>query len=386
MTQGNLKGLAKAAEIYNNRDKRLRELKAEGGKIMGYVCAYPPLEMVTAMGYVPFRIIGSMDEPITQADTQVPSIICPMLRSMLDLGLKGRFEFLDGFIGAHTCDCTEKFSHLFQYNMKFPFYHFIDVPHIVHKASIGFMKSGFQMLQKRLEAHTGKKLDPEVLKAEIKKHNEQRALVRELYELRKQDPPLLSGVENLQIVLSLLSLPIEEGSAMLKEIIAEVKGRTSGCPVKKNARLLLWGSPLTETPIVEMIESVGANVVMDDICTGTRHFWPDVEITADPLDGLAKRYLDEIKCPRTFRETTDSFEKDQEVRFGYIAQYIKDWKVNGVILQSMKYCDTHGYEVPAIKAYFDRIGIPSIYLEHEYTMVALAPLKTRVEAFVEMIS
>jgi benzoyl-CoA reductase/2-hydroxyglutaryl-CoA dehydratase subunit BcrC/BadD/HgdB len=109
-------------------------------------------------------------------------------------------------------------------------------------------------------------------------------------------------------------------------------------------------------------------------------------MTSDPLDGLAKRYLNDLKCPRTFRETTSSFEEDQEVRFGYIKDYAKEWNVNGVILQSMKYCDTHGYEVPAIKAYFDRLGIPSLYLEHEYTMVALAPLKTRVEAFIEMIS
>ena len=385
MTQGNLQGLAKAADVYNNRDKRLRELKAEGKKIMGYVCAYPPLEIVTAMGYVPFRILGSMNEPITKADTQVPAIICPMLRSMLDLGMKGKVDFLDGFIGAHTCDCTQKFSHLYQYNMQFPFYRFLDVPHIVHEPSMEFMKKGIQLLQQSLEAHTGKKLGPERLQEEIKKHNEQRALVRQLYDLRKQDPPLLSGVENLQIVLSLICLPIEEGSAMLRNIIAEVKTRPQKLK-KKHARLLLWGTPLTETSIVEMIESADAHVVMDDICTGTRHFWADVELTPDPLDGLAKRYLDELKCPRTYRETTDSFEADQDARFGYIAQYAKEWNVNGIILQSMKYCDTHGYEVPAVKAFFDRLEIPTLYLEHEYTMVALAPLKTRVEAFVEMIS
>jgi len=379
------KGLAKAKEIYAKRDLRVRELNAQGKKIMGYVCAYPTLEMVTAMDYVPFKILGSMDEPITKADTQVPTIICPMLRSMLDLGMKGKVDFIEGFLGAHTCDCTEKFCHLYQYNMEFPYYHFLDVPHIAHEASFGFLKSGLQLLQKTLEKHTGKKIDTDRLKEEIKKHNALRALVRELYGLRKQDPPLLSGSENLQIMLALMAMPIEEGSEMVRDIIAEVKERKVGRPVKKAGRLLLWGSPLTETSIVEMIESLNDNVVMDDICTGTRHFWPDVEITPDPLDGLAKRYLNDLKCPRTFRETTASFEEDQEARFGYIRDYAKDWNVNGIILQSMKYCDTHGYEVPAIKAYFDRIGIPAMYLEHEYTMVALAPLKTRVEAFLEMI-
>jgi benzoyl-CoA reductase/2-hydroxyglutaryl-CoA dehydratase subunit BcrC/BadD/HgdB len=326
-----------------------------------------------------------MDEPITEADSQLPTIICPMLRSMLDLALKGKSPLFDGFIGAHTCDCTEKFCHLYQYNLQVPYYQFLDLPHVVHKASVALVKSAFQLLQKTLEDHTGMKLTVERLNEEIEKHNDQRALVRKLYRLRRQDPPLLSGSEALEIVLSLLAMPIDEGSAMLRDIIAEIEVRKDG-PQKNAGRLLVWGSPLTETGIIDIVESVGAHVVMDDICTGTRHFWPEVEITADPLDGLTMRYLNEIKCPRTFREATASFAEDQEMRFGYLRDYVEDWNVNGVILQSVKYCDTHGYEVPAIKAYLDSLDIPSLYLEHEYTMVALAPLKTRVQAFVEMIS
>jgi benzoyl-CoA reductase subunit C len=51
----------------------------------------------------------------------------------------------------------------------------------------------------------------------------------------------------------------------------------------------------------------------------------------------------------------------------------------------MKYCDTHGYEVPGVKDYLESLGLPVLYLEHEYTMIALAPLRTRVQAFLEMI-
>jgi len=52
----------------------------------------------------------------------------------------------------------------------------------------------------------------------------------------------------------------------------------------------------------------------------------------------------------------------------------------------MKYCDTHGYEVPGLKDYLKSIGLAAFYLEHEYTMVALAPLRTRVQAFLETIA
>ena len=145
-----------------------------------------------------------------------------------------------------------------------------------------------------------------------------------------------------------------------------------------------------DTALIEMIESVGANVVMDDTCVGSRAYWPDVELTDDPLDGLAYRYLVELKCPRTFREATFGETKkdnivDLESRFGYIRDYAKEWDVNGVILQSVRYCDIHGYEVPALKDYLDHIGLPNIYLEHDYSEAALAPLRTRVQAFLEVI-
>ena len=378
------KGLARAKQIYSQRDKRARELKAEGKNIIGYMCIYPPLEMVTALDILPFRIFGDINEPITKADSYIPTIVCPFLRSSLDLGLKGRYDFLDGLAGAHVCDVAEKWCHLWNFYIDPPFHHFIDVPHVVHKASFDYLKSGMNDFKKSLEKYAGKELSQERLKKEIKAHNEQRAQVRELYELRKPDPPLISGAETLQVLMALMSIPLEEGTELLREVIKEVKERKDG-PQKKAARLLIWGSPIDNVALIDMIESLDANVVMDDICVGSRPYWPDVEITQDPLDGMAHRYLDGLKCPRTFRETTQSYQEDLEVRFGYIKDYARDWNVNGVILASIKYCDTHGYEVPALKEYLDSIGLPNMYLEHEYTMVALAPLRTRVQAFLEMI-
>ncbi len=378
------KGLARADESYQKRDKRVRELKAGGKRIMGYLCCYPPLEMVTALDFVPFRVLGDMNEAITKADAYLPTIMCPFLRSAFDLGLKERYDFLDGFVGAHVCDCGEKLCHLWDYYLEPSYYHFIDFPHVVHRASFDFLKEELNSFKTTLEGYAGKEMTPERLKQEISLHNQQRALVRELYELRKPDPPLLSGTETLKTVVALMSIPVEEGNELLREAIKEVKERKDG-PQKKGARLLIWGSPIDDVAFIEMMEGMGANVVMDDTCVGSRHYWPDVELTADPLDGIVHRYLADIKCPRTFRETTESYQKDLEARFSYLRDYAEEWKVNGVILQSMKYCDTHGYEVPALKDYLDGIGLPNLYLEHEYTMVALAPLRTRVQAFLEMI-
>src|SRR5512139_3334829 len=98
------RGLTRAREIYHNRHQRAEELKAEGKKVIGYLCIYPVLEMMTALDLVPYRMFGNMSEPITRADEYMPTIVCPFLRSLLDLGLKGKYGFLDGVVMAHICD------------------------------------------------------------------------------------------------------------------------------------------------------------------------------------------------------------------------------------------------------------------------------------------
>jgi benzoyl-CoA reductase subunit C len=129
---------------------------------------------------------------------------------------------------------------------------------------------------------------------------------------------------------------------------------------------------------------------MDDICIGSRAYFADVPVTADPLDGLAQYYLEDLKCPRTLRDPVlkgkkKDYQADLENRFGYLKDYVNGWKVNGAILQSVRYCDGHGYEVPSVKDYMESMGIPNIYLEHDYSKAALAQLKTRIQGLTEII-
>jgi len=383
-------GLSRAKEIYQNRGQRAKELKKEGKKLIGYLDIYPVLEMLTALDLVPYRILGDMNEPITEADACLPTVVCPFLRSSMDLALKGKFDFLDGAAFAHTCEVAEKMAHIWRIYLDPPYLHFIDTPHTTHAAARKHFKELLKDFQQTLEAFAGKELTTERLKAAIEVHNQQRSLVRELYDLRKHDPPLISGTETLQVTVALMSLPIEEGNELLRQVIGEVKQRRAG-PPKQPARLLVWGSIIDNIALINMIENTGANVVMDDTSTGNRAHFSDVKLTEDPLDGLAYHYLVELNSPRTFRETVldknnkKDYMTDLGNRFGYLKGYAEEWNVNGVILEGLRYCDTHGYEVPALTHYLDSIGLPNIYLELDYSEATLSQLRTRVQAFIEVI-
>jgi benzoyl-CoA reductase subunit C len=379
-----LKGLARAAQIDKNREQRAKEIKAAGGKVAGYFCCYPPIELMTALDYMPIRILGDMNEPLTEADSYLPTVMCCFYRSVLDVAMKGRYDYLDAFIGAHACDGAERVSYIWRSYLKSPCSFYLDVPHTNHAAAIEFFKQQLVYLNGELEKTAGKKATPEMIKDAVKLHNRQRALVRKLYEMNKQDPPALSGSEMLQTLVAIMCVPVKEGNQLLEEVIEEVKGRAEG-PEKRKGRILIWGSLIDDTAITRLIEDCGLNIVIDDTAIGTRSFWVDVPETEDPFEGMAVRYLDNVVCPRTFRDTARTRMEDLENRFAYLRHMVKGWGVNGVYFNIVRNCDPHGYEIPEVRSYFESLDVPVLVVEQDYTTTALAPLRTRFQAFAESI-
>jgi benzoyl-CoA reductase/2-hydroxyglutaryl-CoA dehydratase subunit BcrC/BadD/HgdB len=263
------------------------------------------------------------------------------------------------------------------------------MPITVRPEALEYFKGQLNDFRKTLEAFAGNKLSKDKLEAAIKAHNQQRALLRGLYDLTKPSPPRISGMEIVQVGKALTSLPVAEGNDLLTETISEVKKRTAG-PEKKSARLLIWSSTLDDTDIMQVFEA-RANVVMNESCGGVRAYRSQVKLTDDPLEGLADYYLNEITCARTFRqaapgETRKDYARDLQSRFGYLKSIINNWKINGAIMLLVRYCDPFAFEMPSLKDYFNSLGIPSTYIEYDYTTGALAPMRTRAEAFVETIS
>jgi len=378
-------GLAKAEQIYQNRDRKAKELKAEGKKIIGYLCSFTPVEMITAADLVPYRITGSMKESIALADAYLETIACPFTRSCLDIALKGSYDFLDGYVVPHACDNIVKLYEIWTYNIKHAYAHFVNVPHTLSKASFEFFETELETFKRSLERFIGREITADRLSRSIQLHNEQRALVRKLYELRKQDPPLLFGTEMTKVIVAVMSTPVTEANELLQATIEEVQARRDG-PPRKPARLMVCGTGNEETTFVEIVEESGANVVIDDLCFGTKPYWFEVEMSDNPLASIAKSYLEKLNCPRTYRESPGSHQADLEHRFGYLYEFAKDFKVNGVILYITRYCDTHAFDAPEVKEYLGGKGLPVLEIEGDYPIGGIAGLKTRIQAFLETVT
>jgi benzoyl-CoA reductase/2-hydroxyglutaryl-CoA dehydratase subunit BcrC/BadD/HgdB len=188
----------------------------------------------------------------------------------------------------------------------------------------------------------------------------------------------------LQVIIAIMMIPVEEGNALLEEVLDEVKTR-SNRPEKKRGRLLIWGSLIDNIAFTDLIESSGFNIIIEDTATGTRPFWHDIEENQDSLQAIARHYLLEVKCPRTFAESDTSYKEDLENRFGYLKDFAKHWNVNGVYGNIIRNCDIHGYEVPLVKDYLESLDLPVLIIEQDYSTAALETLRTRFQAFAEAI-
>jgi benzoyl-CoA reductase subunit C len=284
----------------------------------------------------------------------------------------------------HLCDSIDRTSDVWRYNLRLPYWHFLNVPHLTDDSSIEFMKAMLRVLIGTLEKFTGKKVTDEDLRGAIIAHDENRAAMRALYSLRRSDPPAISGVEMMKVLIAAMSLPVEESTALIKGVAAEV-GQRKPEP-NYLPRIMIAGGHIDSIPLMETIEKSGAWVVMDDITTGSKVYWPDVGSCDDPVDALAERYLRKIKVPTTYTDAGDTYAENLDARFGHLKQFADEFRVDGVIIYVYKYCDPYGFDVPAMKSSIESCGVPVLYLEDEYSEATLPRIRTRVEAFMEMIA
>jgi benzoyl-CoA reductase subunit C len=385
MTDVQLDGLAKAEKYYTDYGSRARELKNSGRQDIGYLSALCPVEILTAAGVVPIRLKGNVSEAVTKADAYMETIICPFVRNVFDAALKGKYEYLDGMVLSHQCDSIDRTYDVWSYNLGFPYWHFVNYPHVTDDPSIKFTNEILRIFIGTLEKFTGTSVTDQALAEAVRAHNENRRAMRELYDLRKEDVPHISGAEMMKVNIAAMSLPVDESTALIKSVIEVVKKRASKS-TRRTGRIMLVGDQIDDVAIVNAIEDAGAFLVMDDLSTGSKMYWGDVDVTADPIQGITDRYLKKLKFPTTFVSSGNTYAENLEARFGHMRQYIKDFRVNGAILFVYKYCDPYGFEVPAIKNFIESAGIPVLYIEDEYSTSSLSRVKTRIEAFLEMIA
>jgi bzd-type benzoyl-CoA reductase N subunit len=361
-------------EIFKNRYDLVSEEKAKGKGVVGWMCNYVPEELFHAAGYNTIRILGGEGET-TMANAYLYTNMCTLVRSCLEEGFKKEFDFLEGMVAVNTCDHVRRFYDVWSRYIPTPFVHELFLPHKVTEHSQQFFREEIEILKEKFEKHTGNKISDENLTDSIKLFNKIRRLLREIAQTRKADPPPITGVEFMEVLLPGLVMPKEQYADMLEAYLKELQDKK--LEDNDSLRIYLLGSELDKTEYVQIIEEVGGLVVVDDLCTGAKYYLDDVEVNGDPVGAIADRYLTRAECPRM---------RPSDTRLARIAETIEEYDVDAVILEVIKFCNLYGEDYPILKKALDKLDVPVLLINTEYSVTGAGQIRTRVEAFFESIS
>jgi benzoyl-CoA reductase/2-hydroxyglutaryl-CoA dehydratase subunit BcrC/BadD/HgdB len=346
--------------------------------VVGHFCSYVPEELVHAAGAVPYRMRAVGSTGTALGDTYFSSANCSFVRRVMDLGLRGGFDFLAGIIFMNGCDHNRRLFDNWSYAKPATgFSHLLFVPHASSPACLAQYRTGLDRLARVLEGHLGTTITDDRLRASIELYDRRRVLLRALAERRRAQDPPLSGTEFLATTLAVTALPPEDAVDLLERALAEVEAGRVHRP-RAALRLFVTGSCLEELSHLELLESAGTVVVADAICLGSRLFDRAVDAgAADPLDALAARYLRHLSCPRMMDDVAG--------RVARVVESVRDWSADAVVLEKLEFCSMMSGESYILSRELAKARIPCLALTRELYGGGTGQLKTRLQAFCEQV-
>lgn len=373
-------------DIHGIRVRELLDHKEKGGKVVGTFCVYVPEEIVVAAGAICIGLCGGVDVAAEEVEKVMPRNLCALIKSFMGFKL-GKlcpyFESCDLVVGETTCDGKKKaFEVLGEYT---PVY-VMETPQMKKDMDYALWKDELYRFIEKMEDLTGNKITEESLREGIKKIDAKRKALKRLSALRKNVPSPISGKDALLVYQIAFYDDPERFTQMVNNLADEleerVKNGVSAYGNGEGPRIMVTGTPMAipNWKLPHIIESSGARVVYDELCTGERYFQDlvgDVEGKSfdEMVDAIAARSL-EIDCA-CFTPNDRRIEK--------IVAKAQEYKVDGVIHYSLQFCDPYTIEAFKVEKALKEAGIPVMRVETDYSQEDAGQLKTRVEAFLEMV-
>ena len=373
----------------------VQKAKAEGKYAIGYTCYFMPEVLLDLPGCFSVRLRAPRCTSPDIATYYMSSRVCHYARSLLERALEGGYNFLDAQMATETCTATCRFQeHLQQKHLDSVedmriidndnfFCEFIDVP--FKKTNIAYDhyrdQLRFHVLGK-LHDNLGIDVSDEALMQAIEQHNEVCRLINEIGDYRKLANPTITGYEFHVIQLVSLVCPKYLILPYLRETAEELKTREPDAKWPFRCKVVLAGSENDDPDFTKLIESCGAEVVCDRYCYGAVESRQPIVVQPgqDPLEAIARHYLDTSNCPRFMPQD------EMRARKKKLADLVKEYHADGLIIASNKFCEYWSYERVIDTVIMNRdFGIPVCSIEKEYINAASGQLRTRFQAFVESV-
>ena len=351
------------------------EWRENGGKVLGHFQVYFPEEIAHAAGMLPVKIRGAQTDG-TESESRFGSYLCSIIKTSLDIALTGDIE-LDLFVTHPICDAARNLGAIWGRNFDYKCQILYLPQNPNSKFAQEYLRNEYQRLIRDIEAATGKTVSAEDLTNSIEVYNKGRALMRELYDIRRQSPWLIGADDSLVLVSLAGFLPREEFNDLLETVLELIRL----CPARKQDKMrVVFEGGFCEMPPIDLLQTVSRScyVVDDDLMIGLRYILDDVPVDGDQLDNLARAYIENSSYSPVQHDLLKPKEK-------MLLKRIEAANAEAVILASAKMCEPGLEEQVAYSKELDDENIPYFISEFEENQTTFDHLSIQLETFVENI-
>jgi benzoyl-CoA reductase/2-hydroxyglutaryl-CoA dehydratase subunit BcrC/BadD/HgdB len=380
------------ADLFGKRQKEIQAAKESGKKVIGYTCLFAPIEMILAADAIPVRVNSGWYDTSKLGDRVVPVEVCPVIRSTIGakmIGLSPYLELSDVLISVLTCDGMTKLGEILSdYKPVWA----MPIPRVKDSAqSLQFWREELKTVKGQIEALTGNKITGKKLKSAIERTQKATKAFRRLQDLRKGNPVIMGRdamLVNQTYMWDDITRWTEKTEALCEELEEKVKQKDWACSLDA-PRVMVTGTPMIwpdnwKLPTLVEEGTPQGVLVADELCSSERLLYDPVGVDEwsmdDMLNAIGERYLMASTCP------CFTSKDGNEDRINWMLNKVKEWNIQGVIYYVVRGCMSYAMEYTRIKKVLDKISMPVYYLDTEYTREDVGQMKTRVEAFLEMLT
>ena len=358
---------------------RVKDLKEQGRKVAGVFCTFTPHEILEAAGFTAVSLCGMSPETIPAAEAHLPKNLCPLIKSSYGFAVSDKCPytyFSDLIVGETTCDGKKKMYELL--NRIKPTY-ILHLPQGHDSDPVTTWTAELRRFIRYLEEHFDVTITDEMLREAARKRNLERRTNLRLMAMQRQDPPPMSGLQMYQALEGTgFSFSHEERVAKIEDLIHSIEESANPEANRGCKRIMVTGCPIGGVlqKTVGAIEANGGVVVCHENCSGIKAAFQMVDVDAeDIVKAIAERYL-KIGC---------SVLTPNSERMELIPKLVEEFKIDGIVEVDLQTCTPYCVESYQIRELAEKLGVPYMSVETDYSQSDSGQLSTRIEAFMEML-
>jgi benzoyl-CoA reductase/2-hydroxyglutaryl-CoA dehydratase subunit BcrC/BadD/HgdB len=344
--------------------------KKQGGTVAAVLPIYYPRALLRVFNFLPVEVWGPPGIGLGPGSTHLQPYICSIVHNPLSFLHDGGLDAADVIVVPHACDSLQGLGSILidfisSRQAIIPIY----LPRQISETSLDYFAAELNSAYEKLTEITGHTPSDDELMECIYREESADSLLTELHRNRVNLP--FSNLVFYTLVRSREYLPAETFITFAREALA-----SASVPECRGTRILLSGIVPEPMDLFAVITELDGLVVADDLaCCGRRLYPPGS--SHEPFHRMAERILNAPPCPTRGNPISE--------RDAHLLTLVEATEAKGIIFYDVKFCEPELFDLPILRNELSKRDIPSITIEVDINDPLSHQVRTRLEAFLEML-